>query len=110
VAARILRREVTVDPGVLLGVVKAALEKCDTRDLDRIRMHPEDAPALQRRIDELGLPPRVAIIPDGALQRGEIIFETSRGALDASILTQLEEVERGLCERLDVQPHSRKPA
>ena len=42
----------------------------------------------------------IELVPDGTQQRGGAVFETSRGLLDASIETQLQEIERGLADQL----------
>ncbi len=96
IARRILNREVSIDPEVLLGVVKAALQRIETRELFRLRVHPQHAAALSQGIERLGLPKRVEVCPDGSLEPGAAIFETEHGNLDASIETQLREIERGL--------------
>ena len=98
VARRILHRELTVDGDSILGVVKATVERVDSRDVHRIRMHPDDVPALQRQLSLLDLPPRVELAPDKTLERGGVIVETSRGSMDASISSQLAEIERGLVD------------
>src|SRR5579871_5853957 len=43
IARRILHRELTVAPEALLGLVKAALEKMETRELHKVRVAGEDA-------------------------------------------------------------------
>lgn len=98
VARRVLRRELTVDPGAILGLVKAAMEKLDARDLRRIRAHPETAALLGKYLQDAGLPERVEIVPDGALEKGAAILETARGSLDASVDTQVAEIERGFTD------------
>lgn len=98
VARRILRRELTVDPSAILGLVKAAMEKLDARDLRRIRAHPDIAALLEKRLRDAGLPDRVEILPDPALDPGAAILETARGMLDASVETQLAEIERGFVD------------
>jgi len=40
----------------------------------------------------------VEIMPDPSLERGAAILETARGNLDASVDTQLREIERGFLE------------
>jgi flagellar biosynthesis/type III secretory pathway protein FliH len=40
------------------------------------------------------------VVPDAARELGSVVFETERGSLDASVDTQLEEIERGLTDRL----------
>ena len=98
VARRVLRRELTVDPGAILGLVKAAMEKLDARDLRKIRAHPETAALLGKYLQDAGLPERVEIVPDGALEKGAAILETARGSLDASMDTQVAEIERGFTD------------
>lgn len=98
IARRILHRELTVAPEALLGVLKAALEKIEVREVHRVRVRPEDIPLVQQHLDRMGLPQRVELIADPALERGALILDSSRGALDASVETQLAEVERGFAD------------
>jgi flagellar assembly protein FliH len=42
----------------------------------------------------------VQIVADRGRQPGDIVFETERGSLDASVETQLQEIGRGLADRL----------
>ncbi|HVT91534.1 MAG TPA: FliH/SctL family protein [Bryobacteraceae bacterium] len=98
VARRILRRELTVDPATILGLVKAAAAKLDLQDLQRIRAHPETAVLLARRLQDAGLPEKVEVVPDAQLEPGAAILETTRGALDASVEAQLREIERGFAD------------
>ncbi len=98
IARRVLHREVSQDPEALLGIVKAALDRIEMRELHRVRLHPEDAPAIQRYLTAAGAPARVEIQADPSLERGSAILETTRGNLDASVSTQLGEIERGLAD------------
>jgi len=45
----------------------------------------------------------VEVVPDASREPGTLIFETERGNLDASVESQLEEIERGLADRLQNQ-------
>ena len=98
IARRILHRELAVDPEAILGLVKAAFSKIDARETHRLRVSPPDAALLREHRDRLHLPPAVEIVADGSLRAGSAIFETSRGDLDASVDTQLAEIERGLAD------------
>jgi flagellar assembly protein FliH len=98
IARRILHRELTVSPEALMGLLKAALEKIEAREVHRVRIRPEDLALVQQHLDQMGLPQRVELIADRALERGAIILESSRGALDASVETQLAEIERGFAD------------
>ena len=97
IARRILHRELRIDEEGLLGIIKAAMQRIDGREVQRLRLHPEDAAALGDRIDEI-CQRKVEIDADRTLVRGSAIFETSRGDLDVSVDTQLKEIERGLIE------------
>lgn len=98
VARRILHRELHVDPEALVGIVKAVVERVEAREIHRILVAPYDLPFVQKRTGELGLPARVELAADGSLVRGSVILETARGRLDASMETQLAEIERGFAD------------
>jgi len=100
IARRVLRREVTLDPAAIEGLVRAALEKLQSQERCRVRMHPNYVPVLRSEIDRLGMSAKVEVIVDPAQEPGAAVFEMARGNLDASIDTQLREIERGLVDRL----------
>lgn len=99
-ARRILRRELTVDGEALLGLVKAAVERVDLRETHRVRVRPEDAALVSAYFERIGSPHRIEVGADPGLERGAVVFETQRGQLDASMDTQLEEIERGFADML----------
>jgi flagellar assembly protein FliH len=100
IGRRILHRELTIDPEALLGVVKAALTKLERRELVRVRVHPAELTMVKRHFEQLDPSGPVEVVADAALERGGVVFETSRGNLDASLDTQLLEIQRGLSDRL----------
>ena len=97
-AQRVLHREITTDPEAILGLVKAALQRVEAREVLRIRVHPEDARILETCLADLGLPEKIEVMADQGLERGGMILETARGYLDASVNTQLQEIERGFTD------------
>ncbi len=101
IARRILHRELTVDPEALTGLVKAALGKIEMRDTHRVRTHPEHVAAVKRSLAQMGAPQKIEVIADTALEKGSAIFETGRGSLDASVETQLVEIQRGLVDLME---------
>ena len=100
IARRVLNRELMADPEAMLGLVKAAFQKCDQRETHKLRVSPQDADAIREHRERLNLPQALEVVADGALTRGSALFETSRGDLDASVNTQLGEIERGLADVL----------
>jgi flagellar assembly protein FliH len=98
IARRILHRELTVEPEAVTGLLKAALERLDIRELRRIRVHPDTAPLLEKHLEKIGLPRKVELIADPGLERGALVLESDAGSLDASVETQLAEIERGFAD------------
>jgi flagellar assembly protein FliH len=100
IARRILRRELSVEPEAIQGLIKAALEKAQARDICKVRIHPDFAGAVRRHFEVTGSAPGADIVGDPSLQPGDLIVETKRGDLDASVDVQLREIERGFADRL----------
>jgi flagellar assembly protein FliH len=101
IAHRILRRELSVDPGAMHGLVLGALEKLQTQEIHRVRVHPSHAAAVDACLRQAAPGAKVEVIGDPTRQPGALVFETTRGDLDASVDCQLKEIERGLADRLN---------
>ena len=101
IARRVLHRELTVDPEAVTGLVKAALGKIEIRDTYRVRTHPAHAAAVSRCLAEIGAPQKIEVFGDSSLELGSAVFETGRGSLDASVETQLMEIQRGLADLME---------
>lgn len=101
IAARVIHRDVTIDPDALAGLVKAAFLKAQSREIQRVHVHPALEPMVRKCLEQCGSPKNLMLAVDSGLNAGEIFFETSQGALDASVGTQLQEIERGLIDRLE---------
>ncbi len=100
-ARRILRRELSIDPEALSGLLKTAFERLDMRETNRIRIRPDDREAVTACLARIGSPQRIEVIPDASLERGALLLECDRGQLDASVETQLDEIERGFADLLE---------
>lgn len=98
VARRILHREMATDPEAILGLVRSGFDRVNARELHRLRMSPGDAQIVNDNRGDLGLPPSLEVIADSSLPPGSAVFETTRGELDLSAHTQLEEIERGFAD------------
>ena len=98
IARKILHRELAIDENAILALVRVVLESIDAREVHRVRLHPTDATVVQKFLSAMGAPQQLAVTADTALERGAVIFETARGNLDASIQTQLAEIERGFAD------------
>ncbi len=96
IARRIVRRELSVDPESLQGLLKVGLEKIEAGEVHRVRVHPEHAGVVRRLLEGAARPIEVAADP--GLPVGAVIFETSRGSIDTGMETQLKEIERGFTD------------
>lgn len=98
VARRVLHRELSVDPDALGGIVRAALDRMDAREVHRLRVHPADAPFVEKHFGDWQAPVQLRLEKDASLERGAIVFDTARGSVDASVETQLREIDRGFTD------------
>lgn len=100
IARKIVGREINTDPEVIAGVVKASLERMRQQEVLRVRIHPDFKAKVSENLARLGAS-HVEVLGDPTCERGAVLFETSRGNLDASVETQLREIERGLIDKLE---------
>jgi flagellar assembly protein FliH len=100
IARRVLRRQLAVDPEALHGLVLGALEKLEGQEVSRVRVHPAHAALVTGCLEQYSAGARVEVLTDASREPGTVVFETQRGNLDASIDSQLQEIERGLADCL----------
>ena len=99
IARRVLHRELTLDPESIGGLIKVALDKLESRELSRVRVHPDQVSTIRGLLDRYSSA-KAEVVADTTLNKGDVLFETTHGALDASVDSQLREIERGLTDRL----------
>ena len=107
IARRVLHRELTLEPESIEGLIRVALEKLHSRELCRIRVHPDQESAIRNALERFSNSQKVELVADSSMQCGDVIFETAHGNLDASIESQLREIERGFADRLRRVPANR---
>lgn len=100
IARRVLHRELSQDTSALEGLIRAALDKLQAQEVYRVRVHPEHLVVLRACLEQSGRGASVEVLSDPSQARGGAVFEMSRGSLDASVETQLQEIERGLIDQL----------
>ncbi len=99
IAEKVLNRELHTDSDALRGIARAAIDRVAGKEIQSVRMHPADQQAVEKELSE-NERRVVRLLPDPGLSRGALLFETEFGTLDCSASTQLEEIERGLTDRL----------
>jgi flagellar assembly protein FliH len=100
IARRVIRRQLAVDPEALHGLVLGALEKLEGQEVSRVRVHPAHAALVTSCLEQYSAGAKVEVLGDPSREVGTVVFETQRGNLDASIDSQLQEIERGLADCL----------
>lgn len=99
IARRVVHRECSVDPSTLEGMVRAALDRLDRQETYRVLVHPSQAEPIRRAL-EAATTRSIEVVPVASAEPGALLFETSRGKLDAGVETQLREIERGLAAKV----------
>ncbi len=99
IARRILRREMSVDPSAMQALAQVALQKLGRQEISRVYVHPDQAATIRAALETAGV--RAEVIPESTRESGALVFETNQGLLDASVNAQLEEIERGLTDRVN---------
>jgi flagellar assembly protein FliH len=108
IARKILHREAQLDPLLLAGIARAALEKIDGATGVRLRVHPQNADDWRRylssRLEPADMP---EIVEDPAQPADQCTLETSMGTAVLGIEVQLKEIEQGLMDLLAARPGER---
>lgn len=86
VARQIIRREITLDSGHIIAVIREALSALPMYSQKmRIRLHPEDADRVRSYLSESGEDISWQIVEDPALTRGDCKVVTEFSQVDASL-------------------------
>jgi flagellar assembly protein FliH len=101
IAKRVMHRELAVDPDAMQGIVRSALDRLQNREVDRLRVHPSHIGPVRSCLEDAGRAPALEVVGDPSLNCGDAIFETSLGELDASVESQLREIERGFADKMN---------
>src|SRR5271170_1783661 len=96
IARKILHREAQMDPLLLAGMVRVALEKVDRSTHIRLRANPEDIHFWKEHFaEDTGGQAAPELVGDPQLKRGECALETEMGNTSISLDTHLKEIEQG---------------
>jgi flagellar assembly protein FliH len=105
ITKRILHREAQLDPLILAGVVRVALEKVSGSTAVKLHVHPSQMSAWENFIGrQQDLPSLPVLVPDPTLQRDQCVLHTSLGITEINLETQLKEVEQGFFDLLERRP------
>ena len=108
IARRVLHREAQVDPLLLMGIVRVALERIEGATGVTLLVHPQQAGEWRRYVAasmDPGDAPEIAEDPALALQ--QCVLRTSMGTAELGIEAQLKEIEQGLTDLLAARPREK---
>ncbi len=105
VARKVLRREAHIDPLLLTGMVRVALEKMAASQNVRLRVHPSQIAAWREFIaQQADFPVAPELSGDATLEPNQCQIETELGITELNLETQLKEIEQGLFDLLAQRP------
>jgi len=96
IARKIIRREVSADPDIVITLARIALERLPSRVGAKVRISPEEFEYVTANSQALSADNAIDLVADFAIKRGGCIVESEAGSIDARIEEQLHLVERGL--------------
>jgi flagellar assembly protein FliH len=103
IAARVLHRESRLDPMLLRGVVKVALEQVADESGTTLRVPLDYVSAWQSVAEEYGVM-TLEVAGDATMLNGECVLETKVGRVELGIAAQMEEIEKGFFDILQQRP------
>lgn len=96
IAKKVVAREVSIDPEVVLSVTKNALSKLHTRTLASIHLHPDDLAYLKEHRNKLNFHGSLEFVEDGSVTPGGCLIHNDTGDIDGRIESQFDEIASGL--------------
>jgi len=96
VARRVLHREVSVDPTVLLTMMRVALERVSDAARVTVRLHPADHQSVTAAVADSPTSEQVTLAADARIPRGGCKVESEYGDIDAGVDAQIQEIARAL--------------
>jgi flagellar assembly protein FliH len=105
IAARVLHREAHLDPLLLSGAVRVALEKLGDSSQVVMRVAPREIAQWKeffRGATNSRIQP--GVLEDPSLSPGECVLATELGTIELGVRAQLQEIEKGFFDLLDRRP------
>jgi flagellar assembly protein FliH len=102
IARRVLHRELTIDSNALNALARVVFDRLGRSEAWHLTVHPQFAEAIRASLP-VGSAGRVQINIDAACAPGTFVVRCEDGTIDASVDSQLVEINRGLTDRLTLK-------
>jgi flagellar assembly protein FliH len=99
IARRVLHRQLNVDDSALTAIARVAFERLTRSESYTVTVHPRFASSVASALSTVQAS-RVQIKPDPECAPGTLTIRSAEGVIDASVDAQLDEISRGLADRL----------
>ena len=99
IARRVLHRQLSVDDNALTAIARVAFERLTRSESWTVTVHPRFAASVASVLPGAQAS-RVQIKPDPECDPGTLTIRSTGGVIDASVDAQLDEISRGLADRL----------
>jgi len=109
IARKILQREAQLDPLLLAGLVRIALDGMQSGPAVRVRVPPNQVSTWQHHFLGSTFRRCAEVLADASLGSQECVLETDVGSARLSYETQLKEIERGFVDLLGQRPDRPRP-
>jgi len=107
IARKILRREAQIDPLLLAGMVRVALEKIESGTKVVVRVNPQQVSECRAFFAQHMEPRQVPeVVEDAALGMHHCVLQTVLGNTELGPEVQLKEIEQGLLDLLGQRPQA----
>lgn len=101
VARRVVHREVSLDPDLLVAMARVALDRLGEAAQITVRLNPDDYKTTgAARIAQVTAS-NVSVVADGRISRGGCRVESEMGLLEAGIDAQIHEIAQALLGRAE---------
>jgi len=102
VARKIIQRELSSDPEIIVGIVKRAIQKATDREELTIRVNPDNLDSTLNSRDDITQSVKgvrkLKVLADPGVAPGGCVVESPNGTVDARVERQLSEIEQALME------------
>lgn len=94
IARKVVHREVTIDPEIVMTLARIGLSRAHNRVTASVRLHPDDLEYVNSHRRRLNTTHAIDLVEDRSVTRGGCLIHTEMGDVDARIEQQFEEIER----------------